>query len=72
MQKQVDTVSWLKGIHFSGVGRSQEARVISRLTDLTSSSCEAGQAGAGEGRVAGDAVVNALTSVQTRSQVRAH
>lgn len=43
-----------------------------QLTDLALSAGEASQAGAGEGGVSCDAVVDALASVQARPQVRTH
>lgn len=42
------------------------------LTDLAAPAGEASQAGAGEGRVPRDAVVDALASVQTRPEVWTH
>lgn len=42
------------------------------LTDVAAAAGESSQAGAGEGGVPCDAVVDALASVQTGSQVRTH
>ena len=50
----------------------RDPELLPLLTDLAAPAGEARQAGAGEGRVPGDAVVDAAPSVQARTQVLTH
>lgn len=74
-QRPLTLGTWGHWLHLQGSFRAQCLPVggaLSELTQLAPPPCEAREAGAGVGGVAGDAVVNALPTVEARAQSQAH